>query len=442
MSNEQLEKYKETLAEFLAFRSVSTSKEYEAEIAMAVDWLKVLFERETFKVQVFGGYGNPIVFASLQADPKLETCLVYGHYDVQPADRSDGWSSEPFKLTERDGRLYGRGVVDNKGQLLIHALTIFRLAGQRQLGYNIKFIIEGNEETGSGDLGQFIKDRQDLLAADFALLSDGEFGEFPVIEAGFRGGFNATLTLATSHTDLHSGIYSSAAPNAAHELAKILSTFYDHEHKIRISGFYDDVDDIEEEILAANRNLPFNPEAHKRNTGNSSLLLEPGYDFYTQIGLRPAIQVTGLQSGYTGEGYRNSIAARASAKINFRLVKSQDPHKIAGLFEKHILENLPNHVKYRLEFHDFHEGVKLGLNNDYTRAAIQAISRSHQRRPAFKFCGGGLPVVTHFDQLLDLPTLSVPLANDDCAMHAVDENFRFDYLDRGLAFSQEFFKAD
>ena len=136
-----------------------------------------------------------------------------------------------------------------------------------------------------------------------------------------------------------------------------------------------------------------------------------------------------------------ATAIVASAKINFRLVKSQNPYKIAKLFEKHIQKNLPDHVDYQLEFHDFHEGVKLNLNNSYTKAAVQALTTSHSQLPAYKFCGGALPVVTYFDQILDIPTLSVPLANEDCAMHAADENFRLDYLAQGLAFSQEFFKA-
>lgn len=434
-----MQEYKKILSEFLSIRSISTGQDFKFELNRTVDWLEKLFASNSFTTQVIKGYGNPIVFASLEANPDLDTCLIYGHYDVQPAEKQDGWTSDPFMLDERSGRIFGRGVVDNKGQVLIHILTIAQLAQEKNLGYNIKFIIEGDEETGSGKLGQFISDHKDLLAADFALLSDGEFGDCPIIEAGFRGGFNVTLTLTTSHIDLHSGIYGTGAPNAAHELAKLLTTLYDEQHKVNISGFYEEVDNVAEDIIKMHKNLPFNLETYKKVSGTKALLTEPGYDFYTQTGLRPSVQVTSMQSGYVGEGYRNSIAAKASVKINFRLVKSQNPHKITNLFEKHIQKFLPDHVDYSLEFHDFFEGVKLNLDNNYTHAAVQALSKSHARKPAYKFCGGGIPVVTHFDQLLGLPILSVPLANEDCAIHAVDENFRLDYIDKGAEFSKIFF---
>ncbi len=436
----KLSKYKSLLREFVALKSVSTDKEFAGEMRRAVEWLKNQFENGGFKVQTLEGYGNPVVFAFYEANPDFDTCLVYGHYDAQPAHVEDGWDSDPFVLTERDNRLFARGVVDNKGQVLIHIVNIIELIKQGRLNYNIKFLIEGDEETGSGSLDRLIKDYKELLKADFALLSDGEFGKLPTIEAGFRGGFNCTLTVKTSYTDLHSGIYGTGAPNAAHELAKLMATFYDEQHQIKIKGFYDDVDEIDEQIRKTHLRLPFDHSAHLELTGTRAVLTEPEYDFYTQTGLRPSIQVTGLRAGFTGQGYRNSIAGQAHAKINFRLVKSQSPEKVARLFEEHIKLHLSDWAEYNLEFHDFHEGVKLDLDNKYTKVAVKAITKSHGQKPVFKFCGGGLPVVTHFDQLLNIPTLSVSLGNDDCAMHAANENFRLDYIEQGLKFSGEFFE--
>lgn len=434
-----LEQYKKYLAEFVAIPSVSTDDQNKSDMGRAVDWLKKLFETNSFSVKVIEGYGNPIVFAEYKVDPQKETCLIYGHYDVQPAHKEDGWTDDPFILSERNGRLYARGVVDNKGQVLIHILSIIELIKTNQLSYNIKFMLEGDEETGSGKLEDFIQSHQDLLKADFALLSDGEFGEFPTIEAGFRGGFNCTLTLKTSHTDLHSGVYGTAAPNAAHELADLLSTFYDEHHQIQFKGFYEDVDEISEDILQKNRDLPYSLEYHQKVSGTKALLTEPGYDFHTQVGLRPTVQVTGLHSGYTGDGYRNSIAGRATAKINFRLVNSQDPKKIAALFEAHVKEHIPEYCEFEINYSDFHYGVKLDLNNIFAERASEAVTNSHKQKPVYKFCGGGLPIVTHFDQILNIPTLSVSLGNDDCGMHAADENFNIEYINKGLEFSKEFF---
>ncbi len=432
-------KYKNLLKEFIKFKSVSTSDEFKSEIEKTVEWLERTFKSKGFKVKIIKGYDNPVVLAEYIQNKEYETALIYGHYDVQPASESEGWSSDPFKLTERSGRLYARGVVDNKGQVMIHIINIFNLIEKGKLKYNIKFFIEGNEETGSPNLEKCIKDKKKLLNCDFIMISDGEItSDYPVVEAGFRGGFNSTLKCITSDKDLHSGLYGGASPIASHELIKIINRIYKENGSIAINGFYDNVDDIGDEIREMNKNIPFDLDYYKKLSGTKALVTEDNNDFYTQTGLRPAVVVTGLDSGYTGEGYRNSIPSYATAKINFRLVKSQDPKMIVELFKKFIKKQVPNYVDYKLDIASPYYGIKLNLDNEYIKTARKHLKKAFGKEPLVKFCGGGLPIVTYFNDILSVPQILAPLANEDCGMHSVDENYNLKIVKKALDFSDSF----
>lgn len=435
-----MDKYKELLKEFISLKSISTDSSYQEQINEAADWLKKQFESHGFKVEVVEGYGNPVVVAYYEVSPENETCLVYGHYDVQPADKSDGWESEPFELTERDGRLYARGAIDNKGQVLVHMVNLFELIESGRLVYNVKFMIEGNEETGSPELERFFKEKVQLLKADFVMLSDGEIKEdYPTVAVGFRGGFNSTLTIKTSTTDLHSGLYGGAAPSSSSVLAQILNDLHDQDGKVTIDGFYDDVEEINDIIKERNASIPFSEENYKKVSGTKALKTEPGYDLFTQVGLRPAAIITGIQSGYTGEGYRNSVPAISKAKINFRLVKNQVPDQIAELFKKHIAKAVPEYADYELEITDPYEGTKLNPENKYTQKAEKILEEEFGKKVIFEYSGGGLPIVTLFDEIMKIPQVVVNLANEDCGMHAPNENFNIEILEKGFNFSRRFF---
>ncbi len=341
-------------------------------------------------------------------------------------------------LTERDGRLYARGATDNKGQVLIHVATIIELIKEKKLKYNVKFMIEGSEETGSPYITKFMRDYAAVLKADFGLLSDGEMS-FPTIESGFRGGFNSTLTVKTLSTDLHSGLYGHAAPNAIQELSNCIAGLYDENNRITVEGFYDDVDPIDPEIKKMNESLPFDLKEYTRITGAKEMMMEKGYDFYTQVGLRPAIEVTGVKGGYIGDGYRNSISGSATAKINFRLVKSQKPETTIGLFKEYLKKTLPPYVEYDFTATEPYEGIKLDLNNEYVRRASAALEKSHGKKPMYKYCGGGLPIVTLCHDIWNICMMSVSLANEDCGMHAANENINLENVRKGLVFSELFF---
>jgi acetylornithine deacetylase/succinyl-diaminopimelate desuccinylase-like protein len=431
-----MDKYKKLTREFIAFKSISTDAQYKDEMRSTAQWLKMLFEKYNFNVELAEGYGNPIVIAHYEADPSFETCLVYGHYDVQPADVADGWDSDPFELTERDGRLFARGAIDNKGQVMVHISNILDLIEEDLLKYNIKFMIEGNEETGSPDMERFMHDYTDKLKADFTMISDGEqSGDNPTMSVSFRGGFNSTLIIKSSTTDLHSGLFGSAVPSSSTVMSQALAGLWDNQGRVTIDGFYDDVLEIDNSELEKNSKREFDLKV----SGTKQLLTEPGYDFYTQVGLRPAVIITGIQSGYTGQGYRNGVPAQSMAKINFRLVKNQDPQKIMELAKQHFKNILPDYVDYTYETTDPYDGVKLDINNDYVMKAESIMQDVHNKEVLFEYSGGGLPIVTYFDEIFKVPQVIANLANEDCGMHAPNENFDIDTLEKAMRFSREFF---
>ncbi len=431
-----MDTYLKLVSDFIRFKSISTDNTFATEIQKCALWLKNTFLENGFQVNVVNNYGNPIIIAHYQnPDPQVKTCLIYGHYDVQPAQSGDGWDSNPFELTNNGKRLYARGAIDNKGQVSIHIATIFDLIKENKLKYNITFMIEGNEETGSPLLGKFIKENKDLLKSDFVMISDGEItGNNPVLELGFRGGFNTTITLKTATNDLHSGIYGGIAPSAAHEAAKLIASLYDQNNHITIPGFYDDVAPVQNSEI-----IPFDQKEYERITGCKAVLNEPGFDPYTQVGLRPSIQVTGIYSGYIAQGYKNGIHAKALIKINFRLVRDQDSQKIADLFQDYLHNTLPPYVSFDMEVNDIHQGVKLDLDNEYVRKAQEILQKAYSTKPLLKYSGGGLPIVTYFQEALGVPQVLVPLANEDCNMHGANENFNLEDVKKSLNFSKDFF---
>ncbi len=436
-----MEQYKELLKQFLSTKSISTDAQYLPEIEKTAVWLEKKFTENKFKVNIVRGYDNPIVVASYQANPDFKTCLIYGHYDVQPASKEEGWGSEPFDLFEDDIRLYGRGVVDNKGQVLIHIATAFDLIQKNQLGYNLVFMIEGNEETGSPSLGTFLDEHKELLKADFTLISDGEMDiKNPSLDAGFRGGFNSALTLKTSSIDLHSGLYGGVVPNAAHELNTLLSKMISSEtNEILIPHFYDDVDEITPELAENNDKIPFN-EDHFKSIAGVKGLAKTDMNVYSILGLMPTLQVTGIETGYNGDGYRNSVPASATAKINVRLVNHQNPDQIVELVRDFITKNVPPYVAVTFRTSDPYEGLKVNMENPYTQKALQVMTDVYGIKPVYKFSGGGIPIVTMFHNILKMENVMVPLGNEDCQMHAINENFRKEYVEKALQFSKEFLK--
>lgn len=421
-----MEKYLELLTKLVSFKSISTDPAYQSEITKLVKWLTAEFKAHGFTTQILQGpTANLVIFASYVHNPTFPSVLIYGHYDVQPAKKNDGWNSDPFTIKTKNGRLYGRGVVDDKGQIAIHIATVFDLILQGKLAYNIKFLIEGNEETANPDLPELLKSHKSELACDYVLVSDGEIiNDRPTIDASLRGGFNVKVTYTTANTNLHSGIYGGAIPNAAFELAKFVS---------HLKPFTQDVDPITSDQISNNKSIPVDLKSVgvKAQFGT--------HDFYSQTGLNPSIEITGFKSGYIDSGFANIVPSSAEVRLNFRIVTSQKPVKIFNLFKQYLAKNTPKFVQYTVEPHGFHNPVKLNSDSEIYKKAEKLLEQIYQHPVFYQNVGGAIPFISDVKETLGIDTLSVSLANSDCNMHGINENFRIDLIEKGLRFSQLFF---
>lgn len=430
-----LDEYKKLVKKLIAFKTISADPNSYPECLKTVEFLAKYLTSIGFKTQIFEKYGNPIFFAEYMINPKFETCLIYGHYDVQPASLEDGWKTDPFKLVEKNGKLFGRGIMDDKGQLFVHIITIANLIKQKKLKYNIKFISEGNEEIGSNYIESFIKKHKAILASDFIMISDGEMSAGnPTIELGTRGVINCTLTFISSNNDLHSGLYGGAAPSSVKEAIKFINGLFDENRKLALEGFYNDVLPLDKSVV-----IPFDLKTYKKNTGTKAILTEKGLDLYQQTGQRPTLEITGFSSGYTGVGYRNSIPAKTTVKFNFRLVNNQVPEKILEQFKKHIGEYMPGYITYKFEAEASTCPVRININNKYVLRAKKVLKEIFRKKVLHRYVGGTEPVIVFFDQILKKPQVLVPFANEDGMMHGMNENFALENIKKQMEFGEKFF---
>lgn len=438
---EKLTTYKKLLNEFVSFKSISTDIAFKDEMTKTHDWLEKLFVKNGFKVEILPGKEmNPVVLAHYVTDPKAETILIYGHYDVQPAEGEEEWSTkDPWTLGEKKGRLIARGAIDNKGQVLVHMVTAFDLIQKGELKYNLKFMIEGNEETGSPFMPQFVKKYAKRLQSDYVMISDGETAaNNPTLEVSLRGGFNMKVTLRTGKTALHSGLYGGAAPSAAHEAAKLIAKLFTKDNQIAVPGFYAGVDAIMSEQKKANKKIASKKEICEIG-GFKDLVMEKGMDFFSQTGLRPTLQISGIKTGYTGEGFANIVPATAEFRINGRMVASQDSKKVAEKLKKFLEKSVPKYVDIQVEVSDPYQPIKIDVSSDKAQEVKELLEKAYGKKPILKYVGGGIPIVGDFKEILGKDTLLVSLANEDCNMHGIDENFDISMLKKALVFSEMFF---
>jgi len=439
--NELLNKFKENLSELIRYRSISTDSSSKNDIDKTSTALASMFEKNGFKTKVlYGKTTNPYVFAEYKIGSSKKTVLIYGHYDVMPSGDENSWKSKPFELTERSGRLFGRGSVDNKGQLLIHLTAISDLIKSEKICCNVKFLVEGNEETGNIEIADLIKRNKELLSCDYVLISDGELcGNKPTIEAGFRGGGNVKITYTTAKCDVHSGLYGGAIPNPAHELSILISKFYDKNNKVAIPGFYEGADKISLEEIRNNKSLKFSLSKLSDLIGIKILKTEKGIDYFTQVGLRPMLTVSGIKSGYIGEGFNNIVPCSAEARVNFRLVSSQDPKNIISSFLKFVKKNTPSYVKYKVEVDNTFSAIKLNIKSKLVIELKSILEEVYESKAVFVFVGGSVPVVNFFRDILNVEVVSIPFGNEDCNMHGLNENFDLKLVEKALKVSKDIF---
>ena len=423
---------REQLFEFLRIPSVSAKSENNGDVRRAAEWLRASLEEAGLDAAIHETPGHPIVIGEWRGAPGAPTVLVYGHYDVQPAEPLDLWTSPPFEPTVRDGNIYARGSVDDKGQLFLHVKALeAHLEARGKLPVNVVLIAEGEEEIGSDHLEAFVMENQELLAAEAVVISDSAMfapGQ-PSILSSLRGLAYFEINVQGPSVDLHSGGYGGAVANPAMALARILATMHDENGHIAIEGFYDSVTEWSPEIRAQMKALPFEEKTFLKETGSKDLSGEAGFTTLERLWTRPTCEVNGLLSGYTGEGAKTVLPAKAMAKVSCRLVPDQDPKEIIKVMTAHVARHAPPGVTATVKYLHGGRPWKAELTGPLYDAARRALATAFDKEPVIVGEGGSIPVVGDFEKVLGAPVLLVGFGLPGENAHAPDEwmseeNFR------------------
>jgi acetylornithine deacetylase/succinyl-diaminopimelate desuccinylase-like protein len=424
------------LFDFLRIPSVSARSEHDADTARAAEWTASSLRAAGLEATVHPTPGHPVVVGRWTGAPAgAPTVLVYGHYDVQPAEPLNLWTSPPFEPTVRDGKLFARGSVDDKGQLFLHIKALeSHLATRGKLPANVIVVAEGEEEVGSVNLEAFIEKHAKELACDYVVISDSAMFApgLPSILSSLRGLAYFQIDVTGPAQDLHSGSYGGAVVNPAMALARILSTFHDESGRIAIPGFYDQVREWPAHVREQMKTLPFDEEHFRAETGAVGLGGERGYSVLERLWTRPTCEVNGLLSGYTGEGAKTVLPSRAMAKVSCRLVPDQDPEEIERLMKKHVQSVAPAGVK--VDVTHLHGGRpwRADLEGPLFDAARRALAAAFGREPVITGEGGSIPVVGDFGRILGAPVLLVGFGLPGENAHAPDEWMSMENFRKGM----------
>lgn len=432
--------HRDALCELLRIPSVSADKAFRADIERAADWMLRRFQQMGLSAERFDTPGCPIVYAETPAVPGSPVALVYGHYDVQPPDPLGEWITPPFEPTERDGNLYARGATDDKGQMLTHVLGVAAtLEAIDELPIQVKFLIEGEEEVGSPNLGPFIRQQRERLACDCVVVSDSsQFAPgLPAITYGLRGIAYYEVRLTGPKQDLHSGTFGGGVTNPANVLAKLLAALVDEAGRIQIPGFYDRVVDLSDAERAEFAALPFDESRLAAQLGVNGFFGEAGFSNLERRWARPTCDINGLWSGYQGEGAKTVLPARAGAKFSFRLVPDQDPKEVTVGVRRLFEPMLPPGVT--MELIDFHgaPGVVFPPDSPYIQAASRAIEHGFGRRPVLIREGGSIPIVGDLATTLNADVLLLGWGLNDDNTHSPNEKFNLADFHRGIKSSAQ-----
>ena len=420
------QRFLDELFVLLRFPSVSADPKYKADVLKTADFVaEKLKEAGADKVEVCETAGYPIIYGEKLIDEKLPTVLIYGHYDVQPADPLELWDTPPFEPTVRDGKIYARGSADDKGQFYMHVKAFELMMQTNTLACNVKFMIEGEEEVGSSNLGIFVKDNAERLKADVVLISDTSMisMENPSIETGLRGLAYMEVEVVGPNRDLHSGVYGGAVANPATILCKMIASLHDENNHITIPEFYDKVIELTEEEKAALNSAPFELDAYKKDLGIDAEWGEKGYSTLERTGTRPTLEVNGIWSGYIGEGAKTVLPSKANAKISMRLVPHQSSEEIAAIFQKHFESIAPEFVKVKVMSHHGGEPVVTPTDSTAYRAAEKAILESFGKKPIPTRGGGSIPIVALFEDVLGIKSVLFGFGLDSDALHSPNEKY-------------------
>lgn len=431
-------RFLEELKALLRIPSVSTLPAHKDDVRRAAQFVADELQRIGMEhVQLIETEGHPLVYADwLHAEGK-PTALCYGHYDVQPPDPLEEWVSPPFEPEERNGNLYARGAVDDKGQMYMHvkALESLMQAHDGKLPINIRIIIEGEEEVGGEGIARFVREHPEQLKADFALVSDTEMfaPDLPTLCVGLRGMIYTEIEARGAKTDLHSGMYGGAAPNPFVALAQIISRLKDINGRILIPGFYDKVTPPSLAEIKAWRSLPFNEEHYRATEVGSRVLTgEPGYSVLERTWARPTLDVHGMPGGFTGAGAKTVIPAKATAKVSLRLVPDMDPMTSFSQYQGYVLSLCPPGIELDVRLIHSGDPIVVQTDNPFIKAATEAMHEVFKKDTVFIRSGGSIPIVGDFERHLKIPTVMMGFGLPDDNLHAPNEKFHIANFHRGI----------
>lgn len=431
--------YYQILNEFIWFKTISWDPSCSEKMQDTSQRLCDLLIDNSINANIISWYGNPIVLWNYVVDKDLPTCLFYAHYDVTHAQKSDWWKHEPFSLYIGRDNIIGRWVSDNKWVLLIWLMSIFDLIKENKLWYNLRIVLEWDETIWSPKLANFFRDYVDHLKSDFCLISDTNIiADNPCLDVWYRWNINMELKLLTAKTSLHSWTFGGLVPNAIHEMSLLLSRLYDINNRVTIPYFYYDVESVPIPIYLKNKRLKFDSDKVMQDTWIKALLRDKDTDIYTQIWLKPTVQITGINWWYVWKWFQDSIPNSATVKINFRIVRNQNISKIINSFEQWLRFNVSSYVDYKLDVLDYCEPCKVDTNNMYAQRAERLLKAIFQKEVIYKYSGWALPVLNHFKDILWASQVLVPLANEDCNAHGVNENLTIDMVEKGFTFFKNF----
>lgn len=423
---ENKQRFLDELFELLRFPSVSADPKYKNDVLKTADFVaEKLKSAGADNVEVCSTAGYPIVYGEKIIDASKPTVLVYGHYDVQPPDPLDLWETPPFEPVIRDEKIFARGACDDKGQFYMHVKAFELMMKSGSLPCNIKFMIEGEEEVGSDNLGDFVKANKERLKADVVLISDTAMISLdtPSLETGLRGLSYLEVEVVGPNRDLHSGVYGGAVANPATILCQMIASLHDSNNHITIPGFYDDVESLSDAERKQLNDAPYNEEEYKKDLGVDELWGELGYTTIEHTGIRPTLEINGIWGGYIGEGAKTVLPSKASAKISMRLVPNQQSDKITKLFKDHFESIAPKNVKVKITPHHGGEPVVTPTSSIAFKAAERAIEEAFGKKPIPTRGGGSIPIVTLFEKELGIKTVLMGFGLDSDNLHSPNEKF-------------------
>lgn len=440
-SEQNLDLFFKDLFDLIRIQSVSSDSSCKAKMTECAEyWAFLLRKAGADKVEVMPTGGNPIVYAEKVIDPNAKTVLIYGHYDVMPADPVDLWNTDPFEPVMKDGRIWARGADDDKGQSYIQLKAFEQLLESGELKHNVKFVLEGEEEIGSPSLESFCKSNKELLKSDIILVSDTSMldKDLPSLTIGLRGLAYWQIEVTGPNRDLHSGHFGGAVANPINELCKLIAGITDENGHITIPGFYDDVEELSEEERRMIAQIPFDMEKYKRNIGIKEVHGEVGYSTIERNSCRPSFDVCGIWGGYTGEGAKTVLPSKAYAKVSCRLVPHQKHEVISDLFCKYIRSVAPDYVTVDVIPMHGGEGYVFPITHPAYDAARKGFVKAFGKEPLAVRRGGSIPIISTFERILGVKSILMGFGLETNAIHSPNENMQIDMIFKGIEAVKEF----